>query len=312
MRLPGFVLLATSRLMIRTLLSFVLAVMTITTASCGFPDPEFDTRADQARLADIKNRRVALISFQHADHVIIDAEPPGPTATKILLAHDKERFLAQYGRVFELVDATDMTAGLKEPAVDVRDPTSVGRLLRALKLDAGFVVVQSYGFELVGGDLADAARERILETVTTNKAAQAINGPATVQNYDMASEVRLIDSNGHVIWRLFGKAQDWPRPQDIFNPTEFGRSFAGLDPSLQLMVRSMSRITDLYADFGAWALQRSIEGTKPRFKSFLGDRKTSITISPADDLTYAPFICGYDVMAASRAQTGAPQPKGCR
>jgi hypothetical protein len=285
-----------------------MAVISLTIAACGFPDPPFDTHADEAHLANAKNGRVALITFQHADHVIIDAEPPSSAAVDILLAHDKERFLAQYGRIFKLVDATANPSG-----INGKDPEAIGRILRALNFDAGFVVVQSYGFELMGGDLADEARAKILELVLPKKVAQAINGPATVQNYDMASDIRLIDSGGHIIWRLFGKAQDWPRPADIFNPSEFGRSFAGLDPSLQLMVRSMGRVTDLYTDFGAWAAQRSIEGTgPPRFKVFLEDRRSSITISPADDLTYAPFICGYDVMAASRAQTGAPQPKGCR
>lgn len=283
-----------------------------TTTACSFPDPLFDTRADQARLADAKNGRVALISFQYVDHMIIDAEPPPSASTEMLLAHDKERFLAQYGRVFKLVDATAPVARLGPSAVDLKDPKAVGKILRALHLDAGFVVVQSYGFELAGGDLADAARERILKTVTSEKTAQAINGPVTVQNYDMASEIRLIDSDGGVIWRLFGKAQAWPRPQDIFNPGEFGRSFAGLDPSVQLIVRSIGRITDLYDDFGAWAVQRSIEGTAPRFKVFLAGGKNSITISPADDLTYAPFVCGYDVMAASRARLKTPPPKGCR
>jgi hypothetical protein len=294
------------------LLPFLLAVLGLTLAACSFPDPPFDTRADQARLADAKSKRVALISFRHADHVIIDAEPPTAAATKILLAHDKERFLDRYGRVFRLVDATALPAARRASAVDGKDPEAVGRMLRDLNFDAGFVVIQSYGFELVGGDLEDAAREKILEAATSKKAGQAINGPATVQNYDMASEILLIDNGGRVIWRLFGKAQDWPRPADVFNPREFGRSFAGLAPSLQLMVRSMGRVTDLYTDFGAWAVQRSMEGKGPRYRIFLGDRKSAITISPADDHTYAPFICGYDLMAPSRARLKGPPPRGCR
>ena len=296
----------------RALLPFVPAVLCLAIAACSFPDPPFDTRADQARLADAKGARVALISFRHADHVIIGAAPPPSAATQILLAHDKQRFLARYGRVFRLVDTTARAAGLSASTIDGKDPEAVGRILRDLHFDAGFVVVQSYGFELVGGDLADAAREEILKAVTSEKTAQAINGPATVQNYDMASDISLIDSEGHVIWRLFGKAQDWPRPADIFNPREFARSFAGLDPSLQLMVRNMGRMTDLYTDFGASAVQRSMEGTAPRYRRFLGNRKSSITISPADDRTYAPFICGYDILAASRAQLKSPPPKGCR
>lgn len=293
------------------LLPLLLAIIGFTIVACGFPDPPFDTHADQTRLTNARSGRVALITFQHADHVIMDAEPPASAATEILLAHDKERFLARYGQAFTLVDATTMAVSLSPSGIDGKDPDAVGRILRALNFDAGFVVVQSYGFELMGGDREDAAREKILEIVAPPKVAQAINGPATVENYDMASDIRLIDSRGQMIWRLFGKAQDFPRLQDSFNPLEFARSFAGLDPSLQLMVRSVGRIVDLYTDFGAWAVQRSIEGTPPRFRVFLGDQRSSITISPATDLTYAPFICGYDLMAASRAQIGGPPPKGC-
>jgi hypothetical protein len=288
------------------LLSPVLAVICLTIAACN--DTPFDTHADQAQLAKAKNGLVALIAFQHVDHRIIDAEPPSSAAVDILLAHDKERFLAQYGRVFRLVDATAMVS---PSGIDGRE--ALGRVIRSLNFDAGFVVGQSYGFEMMGGDLADEAREKILEILTSKKIAQAINGPAMVQDYDIASDVLLVDNSGHIIWHLFGKAQDYPRPADIFNAYEFARSFAGLDPSLQLMVRSMSRVTDLYTDIGAWAAQQSIEGTgPPRFKVFLGDRWSSIKISPVDDLSNAPFICGYDLMAASRAQTGAPPPRGCR
>src|SRR6185295_5319906 len=293
--------------------ALAMIVASFAVASCSFPDPPFDTHADRARLSGAKGGRVALIAFRHEIHVIINAHPPPAAAIEILLAHDKEQFLSQFGRMLPLVDATGAAARQAHGRIDENDPEGMARILRTLNFDAGFVVAQSYGFELMSGGLEEEARGKILKSVMPEKVAQAINGPATVQNYDMASDIRLIDRSGQTIWHLFGKAQDLPRNQDIFNPGEFARSFAGLDPSLQVVVRSMGRVADQYSDFAAWAIRRSLEGAgPPSYKAFLGDRRSSIMISPADSLSYAPFICGYDVMAPSRAKTGAPEPEECR
>lgn len=282
-------------------------------AACSFPDPPFDTHADAARLQALRTKEVALVQFEHADRTIYGAFPPPPAAVAAALRHDREQLAARLGGVFTVIDAT-AAAAARAPSWDDPDhDAKAGRLVAALGHDAGIFVRQSYGFELVSGSLSDELRQQLLEGVFSEKTAQAINGPVQVQNYDLASDVRIIDREGRVLWRLWSKAQDWPKAGDLFNPGEFARGVAGLDPSTALFARSFARLTDLHADFVAWALARDMDGAgAPQYRVFLGERRSAITIAPGDSKAYAPFLCGYDVMAETRKKLKQPEPPECR
>jgi len=292
----------TTKTRLTALLSFFAAVVIVASSCSKVEELPYETTHEHEALESLLGQKLVLISFNYEQNMIVGDAADSSIGTTIANNH-KEYFISAFEPYFEITYATS-EGSLQEngpPAVSEID--SIQEIITSTTTDGAILVTNSYGYELSSGDpiLLEAASnvvETILETVVSKKAAdwfQSLSGPSFVIHYYLVSDTSIVNRNGEVIWRFFGKAAVSPPPLSgtVGEKLEsFTRSLAGTDPTEQELKRAMDGIYEPFTDYLVWVLESDIEESTSinYFTDYPAyDEKSPVTIFPALDQTHVPI-----------------------
>lgn len=257
---------------------------------------KYDSHPDAEGIRALKGRPVLILQFDYKDDILVDAEPLDGSLGDKVAEQQKASFMSQFRSFFELNDVSASVARRYGTSAEFGDPALAARALREFGGDGGFLITTAYAYEMATGSAKDAARDAVLNKALPRKAVGVLTGPSQVQSYDFASKAMLVNSEGHVVWSFYGKASTMPTFSSMFNPPEFARSVAGLDPSAQNLALKMAEIGDGYNRYLSWMMQQDLNGVgaKNYFSDYPSDRRNKyLSIFPAEDATFVPFVKGY-------------------
>jgi hypothetical protein len=279
----------------KQLITTLLVSAVLVSAGCT-SKLEYDSHPDAERLRALQNKPVLILQFDYKEDVLVDDEPLDRSLGDKVAAQQKASFMSQFGSFFVLKDVSQNVADRYGKTTDFGDSAFAGRVMRDFGGDGGFVITTAYGYKMVAGSLKDRIPDEGLKKVLPKKAVGVLKGPSQVQSYDFASKTTLLNSEGHVVWSFYGKASAMPTFSTMFNPAEFARSVAGLDPSVQNLALKMSQISDGYNQYLSWMIQQDLNGVRAKnyFHDYPSDQKNKyLSIFPAETKSYVPFVRGY-------------------
>lgn len=264
---------------------------------------KYDSQADPETLRALRGKTVVLLAFDSTHNQLVDATPLDLEVTKAVAAQHKTDFVQEFQPLFSLRDVSpEVATGSSDPA---DDPATFARqALQRVNADAGFIVTNSYAYEMASGSVKDSVIESFLKKVLPESWVGPIVGPSQIQSYDFASNVTLYDRTGKVIWSFYGKAGATPRFSQMFKPGDFARSVAGLDPSAQNLAGAMAGIGKSYSHYVSWMVQRDIDKSpKNYFLDYPSDKRDDhLGVFPASDTSHVPYVKGYDPLSRQPEQ----------
>jgi hypothetical protein len=257
---------------------------------------EYDSHPDTEGLRALRGRRVLILQFDYKDDVLVGAEPLDRSLGDTVTSLQKDSFMRHFGSLFALEDVSRKVAEHYGKTADFGGPELARRVQRDFGGDGGFVITTAYAYEMAGGSLKERLEDEGLKKVLPEKAVKVLRGPSQVEQYDFASKAVLLNSEGRVVWSFFGKAMAMPTFSTLFQPREFARSVAGLDPSAQGLAVKMGQMSDEYTQYLSWLMQRDLAGvlSKNYFQDYPADRRNKyLSVFPAETKAFAPFVKGY-------------------
>lgn len=276
----------------------VAMVAVIATAGCS-PKTPYDSHCDREQLGRLRARTIVLLVFQEKDHVLLNLEPLPSDAAKAVLAYHKATFVSEFGKFFTLIDQSAQIEAKHLSSQVATDPALAGGVVRRIGAEGGFVVTNGYAYNMAAGSLEDQLVGFFLEHFLPKKWVGVLSGASQVQDYDFASDVELINRDGRIVWRFYGKAQAWPTFSELLRPGEFVRSVAGLDPSNQSLARVMIQMSAAYTEFTGWMMLRDFDGNsgKNYWTDYLPGRpRTGLGIYPVEEEAYGPEVEGHSLL----------------
>jgi hypothetical protein len=283
-----------SRIRLPSAVAVAVLLSVVVAAGCQ-SKLKYDSHSRPEQLRGLSGKRILLLQFRYKSGVLADAEALEAPLGDLVAEQHKNLFVNQFGSLFQLQDVSDKLSEEYGKGAELSDPALVRQALQEFGGDAGFVVETAYAYEMVGGSLKDEVRDAALKQVLPKKAVGVLAGPSQIRSYDLASKATLFDDQGNVVWTFYGKASTLPTFSTLFQPTEFVRSVAGLDPSAQNLAFKIGQVCHEYTVYLRWMMEQDLAGSHATnyFSDYQNADSKAVSVFPAETKSYAPFVRGY-------------------
>lgn len=274
---------------------FVTAVSLLLGGCVDTENLSYDTLSNHQKLTEIEGKKVALLAFDYEPRLLLSGDAIDASIAEPILGYHKERFITEFSKIFSIEDVTELDV-ISGKEFDFNDQNELQQLIRQLDVEGAILVRSAYGYQF-SDSIFEQISDQLLDPVVPDDAQSLVNfldDPSNIEFYYFASESKIVDQDGAVIWHFYGKV---PQSPNIFKQTSketltaFWNRFAGLDPNSQEMVGRMAPITDLYLAYNLWLLETDLNNSADKnFFTDYPDREDSFTLYPATDETHVPFV----------------------
>ena len=244
----------------------------------------YETNCQQSLLKNLKEKRLAILSFGYEDNMLSGGEMLDPIVAQIITDYHYEGFKVEFSSLFNITDLSTDNSIIKDSDIRVEDKETIRNILQNNGFDGGIIVVNGYGFILSGAPFDNAAGEllgKFFPPFVIN-ILEALLGPSFVQFYYFASNTYIVDNNGDIVWNFYGKV---PAPGKLLSGSlsrdleAMGRAAISLNPSEQEQIASITQITGHYTKFLKWLIEEDIEGAENK-NYFTDFQKTTDDMVP--------------------------------
>ncbi len=234
----------------------------------------YDSTFDRDELRQVQGKTFLLLRSN--SNALVEGESLDQGTAQKVAESDRATFLDAFGSLFRVRDVSVPAKEQPNSRIGARS-TFVRSLERQFGAAGIFVVTNSYAYEMDGPTLED---------------------PAQIRSYNFVSNTILYDRDGRVIWRFYGKASALPQMFQMLSPRNLFRSVVGLPPTSITIAKNMMDIARVYDRYLAWMMRRDLEGNgKNYFTDYPVDPREQVSVFPADDESYVPYVKGYDPLS---------------
>jgi hypothetical protein len=234
----------------------------------------YDSTFDRNELRQLQGKTLLLLRSDA--NALVEGESLDQGMAQKVAESDRATFLGAFGSLFRVHDVSAPAKGQPNSRIGGR-PTLVRNLEQRFGAAGIFVVTNSYAYEMDGPTLQD---------------------PAQIRSYNFASDTILYGRDGRVVWRFYGKASALPQMLQMLSPRNLLRSAVGLPPTSKTIAENMMDIARVYNRYLAWMMRRDLKGDgKTYFTDYPVDPREQVSVFPADDESYVPYVKGYDPLS---------------
>lgn len=252
----------------------------------------YETNVISDQLQQIQGQKLVLLTFEY-DQNLLYGQVMGAEEAQPLIEYHQAQLMEQLGQLFEI----EIYSG--DPLfIEGSDPSNINpqllkETLTSLDAAGGVVVRNAYGFQMKNS-IGDAVEEEIFNDTPVDN-VPFLGDPSEVERYFLVSDTYIINKDGNIIWRFFGKSSKIPTPftgSAAEKVESFFNRFAGINPTSEEMFLIMSEVVNLYTDFNKWLIEKDIAGSTDKnfFEDYDKPGDSVVFIYPADTEGQSPLV----------------------
>ena len=267
----------------------IVFIFTISVGGCtDVEELQYDTNCNQQKLVELKGKTLVIISNEYNDKLIQYGDTLEPSIAQIIADNHKYKLMDEFNSLFHMRDVSSNFSMLKGRGLSTYNPKFIIEFLQDVNADGAILITNSYGYKL-----SSSLIQGILEAVLPKDWVRTMFGSSNVEMYLFASNMYIVNKEGSIIWNFYGKAYALPEASELLNLEEFGRSFAGLDPSTQRLVKAFIPLTNHFTEYIRWLVEADINESQNKnyYTDFPEEKKEKrINVYPASDKSHLPFL----------------------
>lgn len=226
---------------------------------------KYEPQIQKAQLLELKGKRLAVLPIAYDDKAMLTPAHIAMEVRKAALESQAAGLREAFAQLFQVVPVTTSQLPASTLETSRIDAQSAKQAANLVNVDAVLWVRTALDFDM------DVLRTQ-------------------VENYSVASELRLYDRAGRLVWSYYSKGTGGPSLKEVFSPTGFMRGIVALDPAQQTQVLNFSRILKQHSAFVVWLLNNQINDRPERnYVTQYPKYDKRVMISSAD-APYAPLL----------------------